>query len=58
MNTQIDNSCEKFFNNVLEHTVNRDSSDTPDCFNGSGAVGCCEESNGLEAKTVQQTKAD
>jgi hypothetical protein len=58
MNTQVDVSSEKFFHNVLEHTVDRESSDTPACFNGSGAVGCCEESNSLDNKAAQVKQAD
>jgi hypothetical protein len=51
MKTHNDAYSDKFYHNILEHTVNNSSKQTPDYFSGSGAAGCIEEPNSQEGSS-------
>ena len=53
MSAKKEDSYEKFFNNVLEHTVDRTSRSVPGFFHGSGSAGCVEDSSSHEAPKSQ-----
>ncbi|MBF0454313.1 MAG: hypothetical protein HQL72_05770 [Magnetococcales bacterium] len=58
MNSQKDDLYQGFFNNILEHTVDRASRTIPDFFYGSGSAGCVEEQQVTESQRTPHPAVD